>query len=212
MKIALIILNGISPSQHLLFDLWQKTDFHICADGGANILAQYQLEPDYIVGDLDSISQETKNSFQHLPKKIINDPYDYRTDGEKAVQFCLNQGYKKIYILGADGNRTDHFLYNLGILRKFHTQAKIAIFTNHEKLFVVQQQGIFFGKKGQTISFMPIFGDIKNVQTQGLLYPVEGKDFELGMFTSISNVFEEEKASIQFQDGLLLVCQEFPFN
>ena len=54
-KIALIICNGNPPPAKLLHQLWQEADYQVAADGGANQLYRYNLIPDAVVGDFDSI-------------------------------------------------------------------------------------------------------------------------------------------------------------
>ena len=64
-NIALIICNGNPPPEKLLHQLWQDADYRVAADGGANQLYCYNLIPDAVVGDFDSIRESSarNNSF-----------------------------------------------------------------------------------------------------------------------------------------------------
>ena len=53
LKKALIICNGNPPPKSLLSQLWEKTSYHVDADGGANLLAKSKYVPDAVVGDFD---------------------------------------------------------------------------------------------------------------------------------------------------------------
>ncbi|GIT04149.1 MAG: hypothetical protein CM1200mP28_14080 [Deltaproteobacteria bacterium] len=43
LKKALIICNGNPPPKSLLCQLWEKTSYHVAADGGANLLLKVNM-------------------------------------------------------------------------------------------------------------------------------------------------------------------------
>ena len=67
MKVV-IISGGAPPSKELLTKEITKDTFLIGADSGANCLYQYNIKPDLLVGDFDSIDEDIldyykKNNF-----------------------------------------------------------------------------------------------------------------------------------------------------
>ena len=59
-KNALIVCNGSPPPKSLLCKLWEKTTYHVAADGGANLLVKNKYLPDAVVGDFDSLDSKTR--------------------------------------------------------------------------------------------------------------------------------------------------------
>lgn len=107
---AILVLAGTSPSKQLLQDCMSRSDLVVAADGGANIFHKYDLEPDMLIGDLDSVtSHEWPNT------SIVHISDQETTDLEKALRFLLEKDVKAIRILGGLGGRTDHLLNNLNV-------------------------------------------------------------------------------------------------
>ena len=117
LKNALIVRNGNPPPKRLLCQLWEKTTYHVAADGGANLLVNTKYIPDTVIGDFDSLESKTREKmpntkFLHIPEQDTN-------DADKSVRHCLKLGYKEIHMLSADGGRQDQFLSGLEILFKY---------------------------------------------------------------------------------------------
>ncbi|MBT4502086.1 MAG: hypothetical protein HOC74_30415, partial [Gemmatimonadetes bacterium] len=60
-KHALIVGNGEPLSPELFEELMADGPLLLCADGGANAVARYGRVPDYVVGDLDSVTEENRD-------------------------------------------------------------------------------------------------------------------------------------------------------
>ena len=206
MKSALIILNGAAPEEDLLRKFWNNTTLKICADGGANSLVHFNLEPDFILGDMDSIRKEVSEKFSQIQKIVIEN--QDTTDAEKAILFCLEKEVKEIHILGATGKRQDHTLYNFGILRKFQSHCRITLHTVDEEIFIIDRNTTLTRKPGTRISILPLFGVVEGVTVKGLVYPIVNQSLEMGVFSSISNIFLTKSASIQLKKGELLIFIE----
>ncbi len=206
-KTALLILNGDPPSRELLEEFWLKAEFKVCADGAADILLSFQLEPDIILGDLDSISPEIQREFSSVPIKKMFD--QNKTDGEKAIEYCMNKSVTRLFVLGAFGKRIDHTLYNLELLKKIDFPGiEISFFSDEDEAFLVKSKTTLCASIGTRISFFPIFGEVCGVTSVGLKYPLKNDTLEMGRFTSLSNEFIEDTATIDFSSGELLIIIE----
>jgi len=201
---SLVILNGSKPHRSLIQKFWNEVDCRICADGAANTLIDYQLEPDVIIGDFDSASE---NIEKYLSKsKVVKDFDQNTTDGEKALNYCIKEKYLNITILGALGKRLDHTLYNLSLLKYFKDKTvSVTIYSDEDIIFLITGYREFQEPIGTRISLMPIFGEVTNVESVGLRYPLTGETLTFGLFSSISNVTDRELASISVGSGDLLV-------
>ena len=60
---AVIFANAPLPPAGLVNRFLRENDLVVCADGGANRIAGYGIEPDLIIGDLDSVEQSTLDTF-----------------------------------------------------------------------------------------------------------------------------------------------------
>jgi len=203
-QIALLLLNGEPPSQNLLNHFWEQTTHKICADGAANLLHERGLQPDIIIGDFDSISEETQQYYSDSVMHHISE--QDTTDCEKALQYCSKKKINEVILLGALGKRMDHSLYNLGILRSLmNDHIQITLHSDLEKLFLIHDQYTFSEPPGTQVSFLPIFGSVKGVQTKNFQYPIHEDSLELGFSSSISNRIIKSPALIKVEKGSLLV-------
>ena len=93
--------------------------FIICADGGYRHMKTLGLRADILIGDMDSVGEETE------PDNVLRYPVrkDF-TDGEIAVNYALEKGFSEIVMVGFVGTRMDHTLTNIFLLKKIKEQGK----------------------------------------------------------------------------------------
>jgi len=106
---ALIV--GNRPLTKNIIEL-SKNKLIIAADGGADRLLEYNILPDKVIGDLDSISDKTATKLEDW--LILNKDIQ-KTDLEKAVDYATEIGAKEIQIVGWSGGRIDHTIAALGL-------------------------------------------------------------------------------------------------
>ena len=91
-QFALIVGNGEPPSRALFTACAREAELILCADGGANTASAYEYAPDYIVGDLDSVSRQGKANLA-ADRLILVDPEgDIATDGQKVLNHAVALG------------------------------------------------------------------------------------------------------------------------
>jgi thiamine pyrophosphokinase len=115
---VIIISGGNPPSKELLIKEITGDTFLIGADSGANCLYCYNVKPDLLVGDFDSIDKKVLDYFKK--NNCIIDTYPTEkdfTDTEIAVEKALRMKPNKIILLGCTGSRVDHLLGNIGMLK-----------------------------------------------------------------------------------------------
>ena len=200
----LIICNGEPPSNKLLIEHWDKTDFHIAADGGANFLKSHWLKPNIIIGDLDSLDDEIFK--ETSPEAIFLIEEQQTNDADKAVRYSLEKGAKTIHLLGAAGKRQDQFLANLEVMYKYSSEIKIILWTETERMEFISVRWEETLAKGTVISLLPIFGGARGVTTTGLAYPLERQTLEPGKIPSgVSNAVTNSPVVIDITEGKLLL-------
>ncbi|MCF7858467.1 MAG: thiamine diphosphokinase [Candidatus Cloacimonetes bacterium] len=194
-----IIANGEEVQN--IKALLKAIDLIIAVDGAADICRSQNVYPDYVIGDLDSISAESLNFFTR--SKIIEISRQDNTDLQKALNFANSLNPSLIRIISASGKRTDHSVANLLIFQNYQGKASLEVWDNFGKLFIYGPGSHHLKlKKNSTISFFslePIFG----LTLAGFKYSLKDRDFKSN-FTGVSNVTTSDNCKIEFQKGKLL--------
>ena len=98
-----------------------EEDYVIAVDGGLSYCGILNVEPDLILGDFDSVSEQEKLAVEQLkqavPEKICQLPVcKDDTDMLAAIKKGLGLGYTDFRIYAATGGRFDHTLANIQCL------------------------------------------------------------------------------------------------
>jgi len=109
---TVIIANGAFPRHPVPLSFLCEASRIICCDGATKALLDYGLKPNFIVGDLDSLSLELKCRYSHCLQHDIDQDTN---DLTKTVKFCTENQWNEITILGATGKREDHSLGNISL-------------------------------------------------------------------------------------------------
>ncbi|MBC8043256.1 MAG: thiamine diphosphokinase [Rhizobacter sp.] len=202
----LIIADGTPISAERLHTLAEGRKL-IALDGAANYLRSLNLTPEFILGDMDSITPETKSHFTSQRVAFIHTPRQDATDLEKAILYCRENNAASIHIVSALGRRTDHTLGNLSFLKKYHTPASpLHCFTETEEIIFVQDARAIIG--GETGSRVAVLGFMKcTVKSTGLVYEMNGLPLELGASESLSNALASPHAAIEVAGDALIISE-----
>lgn len=221
-----IFANGELPNPGAARELLQADDYLIAADGGANHLLKMGILPEIVIGDLDSIDEDTLFDLTSAEVEIKQYSEDKdETDIELALRYAVELQPSAILIVGALGGRLDQTLANLSILTD-PTLPKIDIRMDDgvEEVFFCRAsaakggltasspQGEVRGRSGDTVSLIPWHGRVEGVQTEGLQWPLYGETLFSDKSRGISNMMVDGKASIRIQSGLLLVVHRRQFD
>ena len=204
-KTALILGNGEPPSRELLNQLIGGDTLLLCADGGADTARRYNLVPDYIVGDLDSISRESSAGVD--PTDIVRvDADNTGTDIQKVLRHAVALGISEAVLLGFTGRRTDHLLWNLSVFKTFAEQIALRIVDEYCDLRLIGQRIRFRATIGQKISLCPLNGPVEGITTTGLKFALQNESLVPGLRDGISNVVVADIVEIEVERGDLLLC------
>tara|TARA_Y100000590_G_scaffold83433_1_gene92969 strand:- start:192 stop:809 length:618 start_codon:yes stop_codon:yes gene_type:complete len=111
MKMEKALVIGNRPLSSKVIEL-SRNALVVAADAGADRLLKYNIVPDWIIGDLDSVSEKT---ITKLEDWTITNKDIQKTDLEKAVEYAFEKGVNEVAIMGWDGGRIDHTLAALGM-------------------------------------------------------------------------------------------------
>ncbi len=201
---ALIICNGPLPGKLKLQKLAAQANKIICADGGANRALRRGLQPDVIIGDLDSVTPETRLAFDQV--RWIHKVDQESTDLEKVLDWALSQGISSATVVGATGRRSDHTLANFSILAKYSGRMRLEFIDSHCRMRILEENTILDLKIGTTLSLLPL-GRCEGITTEGLAYPLRDEALELGVREGLSNQVVFTPVRISLRRGKLLLFE-----
>jgi thiamine pyrophosphokinase len=182
---------------------WAKSaEFIVAADGAADMLLSAGFFPNFIVGDLDSASQEALECGAEIVK-ISDQNY---TDADKLLRFVQGAGLVPITLIGLEGDRIDHVLGNLHSVAASGIAADVSLIYRQCKGFVVGK-GIHVKsvQVGARVSLIPLQRTLV-ASSEGLKWPLMGLVLEAGVFESISNIATEASIRIDILSGVILIC------
>jgi thiamine pyrophosphokinase len=203
---TIIFANGMVEKPELLNKILNVGDFLIAADGGLRHIRALGLSPDLVIGDLDSmIEKDLKWLFENsietrkFPKKKD------QTDLELALLAAVDRCSDSIVVVGALGGRIDQTLTNIFLLLMPELQGvDVCLDDGHEELFLIQNHVEVVGRKGDTVSLVPLLTTAEGVKTVGLRYPLRNEFLFPERSRGVSNEMEADKAEISLKRGLLL--------
>jgi thiamine pyrophosphokinase len=203
---AIIIANGQIQDSDLHRNLVTPTDLVICADGGASNALALGLQPQAVIGDLDSLDEGLRSRLDKKHCQFIAHPARKdETDLELAVKYAAEQGAQEIFILGALGDRLDHALANVLLLALPELRSvKAKILDGRQEVFLIRDEALIEGQVGDILSLLPLTEKVRGIYTEGLEYPLEDDTLYLGPARGVSNVLTAPQARVRVSQGLLL--------
>jgi thiamine pyrophosphokinase len=134
MRVAFIANGELSPSEPLLARI-HACDAIVAVDGGINHCLRLGIIPEFVIGDLDSASEEALAHFPHVKKHVYPRDKD-QTDLEIALHQYSHAD--RLDIFAGLGHRTDHTLFNIHLLARY--PGKASLISNTEEMFVIDRQ------------------------------------------------------------------------
>lgn len=186
--------------------LIRADDCVIAADRGFLLCRASGIEPDFCLGDYDSL----------LPGEVPPDgarvcsPEKDDTDSAMALKLALSLGLEDAVLVGGTGGRLDHTIANLQLLRYARTrEARLTFegrFDRAELLtpgeYALPQDG---PKRFSLFAFSP---EVTGLYIRGAKYPLEDAVLTDAFPLGISNErLPGRKAAVRFEGGALLLVQ-----
>lgn len=188
----------------------RDADCVICCDAGMHHAKALGIEPDYIVGDFDSVRADILEEYR--AKNIPMRQFPARkneTDMELGIFLALEQGADDLILFGGIGDRFDHTLANahyLLALRKKSVRARLVDEKNCVE--VIDRHLTLHGKIGELVSTIPLSMEVKGITLKGFSYPLTDFDLKLDDdYIAVSNVLAAEEAEIDIKEGYLFVIR-----
>lgn len=203
---AIIFANGVLPNLAAARRLIRADDLILAADGGTHHALALGLIPSFIIGDLDSLTEEEKSQAVARRASLVTyPPVKDQTDLELTLDYALERGCRSIRIVAALGGRLDQTLANLSLLTAPRlAELDVRLDDGIEEAFFIRRQAELDGAPGDIVSLIPWGAPVEGIVTQGLRWPLRGESLFPERTRGISNEMLTDKATVQVAKGLLL--------
>ncbi|MCX6261005.1 MAG: thiamine diphosphokinase [Bacteroidia bacterium] len=201
---AVILADGSFPVHHIPLSYLRDAEHIICCDGSTGSLILADLEPEAIVGDLDSLDTGIAERFAD---RLYKDSEQDTNDLTKAVKWCINKRYKEIVILGATGKREDHTVGNISLLAEYAREINVIMVTDTGTFTPLLKNSVIKCFPGQQVSIFSINPETE-VTSKGLKYQLDKLKLQ-NWWRATLNEAEADSFELSFRGGPLIVYQKF---
>lgn len=200
---TVIVADGTFPTHDIPLGYLRNAKRIVCCDGSAQSLIIAGLQPDAIVGDLDSLDDELLTRYAD---RIFLDESQDTNDLTKAALWCREMGYKDIVIVGATGKREDHTIGNISLLAEYIKDLNVIMVTDTGIFLPYLKSGVIDSFPGQQISIFSIDPETE-ISSEGLRYPLSGTKIKNWWFATLNESLGD-KFSLEFE-GRIIVYLKF---
>ena len=206
---AAIFANGEIKDADITRLVLIDWDYILACDGGLRHCDAAGIVPDYIVGDLDSVSEELLDKYQNVPVLRFFAEKD-QTDLELAIAHACDIGAESIVVFGGLGGRVDHQLANMHVLAQAverGVEAEIWDWSRDTRIKLIKNHCRLHKTNGTLVTLIPLTTTVDGIVTEGLKYPLKNESLIVGFARGVSNQIIDEMALVSLKSGLLLVIQ-----
>ncbi len=205
--LAVILCGGPAPHPKAIERIPASSKL-IAVDSGFDHGRAFDLEPDLIIGDLDSISSEGLRWAKERGIKIKKFPEDKdKSDLELALDQTRGVS-KSVFVLGSDTGRFDHTLgviSALGFAAPYFESCHAIIGTSY-CTFISKSQKLY-RSNGTRVSVFALGGTAVGVTMQGFQWELQKADMPSGSTIGLSNELTSEVGTITVDGGVLVAIQ-----
>lgn len=215
MQRIVIFANGEIPDLDKARLLLRADDYILCADGGTRHALALGLQPNLIIGDMDSTERDQLQKLKDadVPIELFSHNKN-ETDLELAINHAIDLNPSQIIIIGALGGRLDQTLGNITLLTNHQLSTlrqnsgqtfDVRLDDGVEEIFICRDRAQVHGRSGDLVSLIPWQGVVTQVQTADLKWPLKSETLYPDKTRGISNEMLGETASVSIGSGLLLI-------
>ena len=199
MKNYLSSIGGNSTSDVLSIE--SNFEEIIAVDSGIEHLLNLSLNPNTLIGDLDSISKKSLDEVKKNGVKILafNSNKD-QTDFELALNYLEEAEKSKVYIIGGESGEIDH-LISIFLLIPSKSFFENIIWLYGDKRIIFRQKIELNIKKLTKFSIIPL-SDLTNLSIDGAEWNLDNKDIQFGETLTLRNNTNEEQLNIRCDKGV----------
>jgi thiamine pyrophosphokinase len=201
---GLLIIGGAGPGADVFARCLDGADVVIAADSGYDAAVGLGVEPDLVVGDMDSVRD--KRGLDGIPRerRVVYPEDKDETDTEIGLRLLQEKGCTDVVIAGGGGGRIDHLLAIAMLFERERPPSRWV--TDREEILLVDGEMEFHAVVGSTISFFPIGAEAAELGSEGLRWPLNGLVLRRG-YAGISNRAVLDTVRVRAGRGKLLMVK-----
>lgn len=199
---AVIFAGGEVTDYRHAKGLLKPNDMLVAADSGLEHLIKLGIEPDIMIGDMDSVRSEIVGG-EIIKLPVMKD----ETDTEAAIRVSIERGADEILLLGAMGTRKDHSIANVLLLKRLKDLGiRASVVDDKNEIYFLSDEVVISGNDGDLVSILPL-SDLEGISTKGLFYSLDNDTLFMGTSRGVSNVMTDNKCRITVKKGNALVIK-----
>ena len=182
-KSAVLIANGNVSKTNYVKKVIDSNDYFISIDAKSENLKELGVQPNLILGDLDSAAIDDLDS----KIEVVELSDQNKTDLEKSLDYCKENSIKKVVILGSSGLREDHSMANVLIASTYSDILQIELITNYYRIIFVRENTKITAPNAP-VSIISLSSDNK-ITTNGLKHDLNNeklKSFSHGISNKVN--------------------------
>jgi thiamine pyrophosphokinase len=200
-----VVADGDFPQNEIPLNYLKNAAKIICCDGSAGSLVNSGIQPDAIVGDMDSLSDELANRF--ADRLFVDEDQD-TNDLTKAVNWCIESHYNDIVIVGATGKREDHTIGNISLLAEYVKKVSVIMVTDTGIFLPFLKSATIQSFPCQQVSIFSIDPETE-ITSAGLKYPLNRTKLKNWWFATLNESLGEY-FNLYFNNGRIIVYLKYP--
>ena len=207
--LGIIFTGGEGPAAQdvrRLLDTEARGALFVAADSGLEAAEKAGVRPDWIIGDMDSLSDPSRLAGYPQDRVIRHKTSKDYTDTELASYLASEKGCSEIWIIGGGGGRIDHIFGIRSLLeRDVFPYRWISGNADIRCLDAGAKSGLSLEiAAGELVSVFPLGNGPWKATSCGLKWPLNDLIWNRGFF-GLSNVALEGNFSINAQTGRFMV-------
>lgn len=196
------IFGAISP-EDLCYEP-TPDDFVIAADKGVEVIKRFDIYPDVIIGDFDSLGYTPEGE---NVKKLPVEKDD--TDIGYAIKYALSKGFDDFVVYGGLGGLLDHTLANIQLCAYVSKRGGRAIFVGDDYyVTAITDNSIHLKGESKRVSVFAADTKVSGVTVKGLKYELENAELKSSFPLGVSNEFIGKDANISVKSGTLIIMTQ----
>lgn len=201
---GLVITGGAGPGVETLRRWSASAGKIVAADSGLERALAAGVEPDLVVGDMDSLRDRGLLSRFSADRVRSFDREKDDTDTEIALEILYDEGYDEVVLAGGGGGRLDHLA---GILALFDRDRHPTLWlTGRDEVVAVDDVLERSGLVGRIVSFFPAGNAVCHMRSEGLKWPLDGLEWRRGD-VGISNEVVSDPLRVEMESGRLIMVR-----
>jgi thiamine pyrophosphokinase len=206
---GLLVGNGNPPPSALLRELAARAASLIAVDGGANALRRARLVPDFVMGDLDSVSPAALAAARRSGAVIRRLADQNDSDLPKALGECRRLGLKRLVAVGLFSERVDHTYVSLLTLAR-SPGFEITLLTGETVVLVLRgPRALELALPTGTVLSWLAVDPCRGCTLRGTRWELHERTLTArGLF--LSNVVETNPVRVRQRSGTSLLCVNYP--